>query len=122
MMSTMLDDDTFVNHVNHISVLDRAQPMCDCYGGPALCSGIKSRLDHLLAFTVESRCCFIKEENFGIAEQRPSDRDTLLLATRQESCFCANNGVKPISVRNCQSAIRTQNIGARTYGSDMMKS
>jgi hypothetical protein len=98
-MCPVFDHDTFVNHVDHISLLDRRQAMRYSNGRASLSCSVKCRLDHLLGLRVQGRGGLVEQQDLGVAEQGAGDGDTLLLAPREQSCFAANGGGEPVATR-----------------------
>jgi hypothetical protein len=91
-----LDNLALVKDIDDVRVLDRAETMCNGDCCAAFGSGVESDLDHALGCRVERRRGFVKEEDFGIAEESASDGDSLALSTRKKSTFCTNKSVESI--------------------------
>ena len=86
-MGPMLDDPALVEDVDHVCLLDRAEPMCDRDGGSPLRRSVQSCLDDLLRLGVQSGGRFVEEEDFWITEERARDGDALLLAAGEHTAF-----------------------------------
>jgi hypothetical protein len=95
-----------VNHINHIRLLDRAQPMRHRDRRPPPSRSIQCGLDYLLGFGVEGRGGFVEEEDLGVPEEGARDGDTLLLPAGEEGGFAADLGFKSVA--------RKKKIGSAT--------
>jgi len=81
LMSAHLHDLPVVNDSDSRRVLDGGETVGDDDGGPSLPGLVQSLLHDLLALSVQGRRGFVKEENFGVADQGPGDGHALLLAS-----------------------------------------
>src|SRR5438034_43982 len=63
---------------------DRRQPVGNRDRGAVLHQPLQRRLDEPLAHGIESRGRLVEDEDPRVLEQHPRDRDTLLLAARQD--------------------------------------
>jgi len=54
---------------------------------------VESNLDLVFAFSIQSACGFIKEEQFGSADQSSGDRNPLLLSTGKFNSPFTDHGV-----------------------------
>ena len=79
----LLHDPPTLHQINHICLLDSTEPMCDSERSSSFYSGrsIHCRLDEMFRFRVECGSCFIKEEDFGVADESASDSYTLFLSS-----------------------------------------
>ena len=76
-MSTTLHDAAFADKVDCVTLLDRAQPVCDGDGRSALGSSVESILDYTFTVTVESGSGLIEQENGRISEQGTRNSNSL---------------------------------------------
>lgn len=97
-MRPTLRDPALIKHVDHIRLLDRAQPMRHRDRRSALRCGIKGGLDNLFGFRVEGRGGLVEEKDFGVAEEGAGDGDTLFLAAREHAAFGADDGGEAVTV------------------------
>lgn len=97
IMRPMLHDPALVENVNHIGLLDRAQPMRNGDGGATLRRGVEGRLHHFLRLRVERRRGFVEEEDLGVAEESAGDGDALLLAAGEHAAFAADDGGEAVT-------------------------
>ena len=81
----------FVNHCNHIRVIDRREAVSNDNGGSSLSGFVESFLDNFLTLHVQSRSGFIKEEDFGISDESSCDGNSLLLSSTQLGTFATNS-------------------------------
>ena len=81
-MGALLNYSAVIEHQNAICVDDRRQTMCHDNGcTPHECL-VDGRLNLSLGFSVQSRCCFVKQQDLRLTEECTSNGETLPLTTR----------------------------------------
>ena len=75
--------------------------MCDDDGGPIVRKVLDGVLDERLGFCIDGGRGLVQDENRRILEDRPRDRETLFLTTREPDTTLANNRI--VSVRQTQN-------------------
>lgn len=86
-MRAVFDNTSLIKDVNHVGVLDRAQPMRNGDRGSSLSGRVEGCLHDFFRLRVEGRGCFVEEENFGVAQKGASDGDTLLLTAGKQGAL-----------------------------------
>src|ERR1043165_354057 len=82
-MRAALDDAALLHHQDLVGVHDRRKPVRDDERGVALGDTVELGLYRLLRFRIERRGRFVEDEDARFLEDRPGDRDTLLLPARE---------------------------------------
>lgn len=96
-MGPLLHHPALIDDVDHVRLLDGAQPVGDGDGGAALRGRVQGRLDHLFRLRVQRRRRFVEEEDFGVAQEGSGDGDALLLAAGEEAAFGADDGGEAVA-------------------------
>ena len=81
----------FMNHCNHIGLIDHREAVSNDNGGSSLSGFVESFLDNFLPLCVQSRSGFVKEEDFGISDKSSCDGNSLLLSSTQLGSFATNS-------------------------------
>jgi len=89
-----------VKHVNHVGLLDGAQPVRDGNRGAALCRLVEGRLHHLFRLRVQGRRGLVEEEHLGVAQEGPRNGDALFLPAGQHASLAAHNRVHAVRERH----------------------
>ena len=97
MMRPTLHHNPLINHIDHIRLLDRTQPMRHRDRGSALRRRIQRRLHDLLALGVQRGGRFVEEEDLWIAQEGAGDGDALFLAAGEEGGFAADGGGEAVA-------------------------
>jgi hypothetical protein len=114
-VASELYDLALVKHVDDISVLDRAEAMCNSNRRASLGSRVEGVLDDAFRGGVECRGGFIEQavlllerdirktpekngylQNFGVAKQGTRNSDALALASREKGSLCTNESVEAV--------------------------
>lgn len=84
-MRALLDDLAFFHDNDLVAIYDRAQSVSNHNHseGLLLKESVQGSLDLVLTLSVESRSCFIQEQYSWLANKGSSNRNALLLASRQ---------------------------------------
>jgi hypothetical protein len=123
VVATVLHDLALVKHVDDISVLDRAEAMCNSNRRAPLGSRVEGILDNAFRGRVECRGGFVEQavlllerdsrktpeknghlQNLGVAKQGTRNSDALALASREKGSLCTNKSVE---------AFRKGHLGSR---------
>mmetsp|Transcript_39479 Transcript_39479/g.77658 ORF Transcript_39479/g.77658 Transcript_39479/m.77658 type:complete len:302 (+) Transcript_39479:208-1113(+) len=94
-MGTLLDDLAFIHNTDLVGVTDGRKTMGDddsCTLVP-LHQTVEGSLDHSFAFSVESTCRFVQQEDSRVLQDGSGDRNSLFLAPRQLTSSFADIGV-----------------------------
>ncbi len=92
LVPALIDDSAAIHHHDPIGLEHGCQTVGDDQGGAAFHQALQGLLDGAFALGVERAGGFIEQQDRGILEQRPSDRDALFLATRQTGTALAEVG------------------------------
>ena len=97
-MGTLLDDDSLSHHDNLVSIDNGTESVSDHNHSEALLLEqlVKSLLDLMLTLSIEGRGSLVKEQDSGLPDQGPCDRDALLLATRETTASLTDLGIEAI--------------------------
>jgi len=82
LVPTDLEDSPVVEHDDLVGVPDRREPVRDHEDGPALDHPLERRLDLQLGLGVDVRGRLVEDQDTGIAQDRPRQRDPLPLPAR----------------------------------------
>ena len=74
-------DTTGIDDMDAIGIDDRRQAVRNDEGRPATAELTQGPLDSRLGFVIDRRCRFVENEDGRILDDRPSDGQTLSLAT-----------------------------------------
>jgi len=94
-MGTLLDDLAFIHNTDLVGVTDGRKTMGDddsCTLVP-LHQTVEGSLDHSFAFSVESTCRFVQQEDSRVLQDGSGDRNSLFLTPRQLTSSVADIGV-----------------------------
>lgn len=96
-VGTTLNDEALLEDNNFISILDCRESMRDNNNSltefSVLQDLIKGLLDLVLRLSIQSTSCFVEEKDFGLSNQCSSDRNSLLLASRELDTSLTNKGI-----------------------------
>ena len=94
-MGAVLDDLAFVDHNDRVGISDGAQPVRDynyCLGDFWVLENLVEGLLYLmLGLGVKGAGCLVKEEDLGLPDQCSSNRNPLLLSSRQLDSSLSNH-------------------------------
>ena len=96
-MAAPFDDPTGVQHDDFVGIHDGRQPMGDNQRRPADCNHVEFSLDRFFRLGIQRRCRFIEDQDRRILQERTSNSDSLLLATRQFKASLTDPGF--VSIR-----------------------
>src|SRR5688500_17653420 len=105
-----LDDAPAVEHDDLVGIANGREPMGDRDHGTALREPLERPLDRSLGLRVERRGRLVEHEDRRVAEDRPCDRDPLLLATREAVAALADDGLVALRQR-CHQLVDLRGAG-----------
>ena len=79
-MPALFPDNPLVDHDDLVGVLDGRETVRDDDCGAVLHQPLQRKLDSLFRLVVERGGCLVEQQDGCIAQDRPSNRQTLLLA------------------------------------------
>ncbi len=82
-VDTFFDDGATVEHHNPVGTPNGRQPVGDDQHRARPRQVLEGGHDELLGFGVERTGRFVEDQDGGVAQDRPGDRDSLTLSTRQ---------------------------------------
>src|SRR5947207_15900586 len=100
LMRASLDDAAFLHHENLVRAPYGAEPVRYDESRATLHQFRQALLDQGLAFRIQAGGCLVQYENPGIRQDRPGDRNTLALASRQLHAALADD--RPVAVFHAQ--------------------
>lgn len=96
-MGAVLDDLAFVDHNDRVGISDSTQPVRDydyCLGDFWVLENlVESLLYLMLGLGVKGAGCLVKEEDLGLPDQCSSNRNPLLLSSRQLDSSLSNKSI-----------------------------
>ena len=101
-MRAALDDAAVVEDDDLVGVAHRGEAVRDRDHRPALREPLERGLHRALGLRVERRGGLVEDEDRGIAQDRPRDRDALLLAAREPVAALADDGLVALGERGDQ--------------------
>lgn len=95
-MPTLLDDPAAVEHDQLVHARDRAQPMRDHERGPAFHESPQRLLDKDFALRVQCAGRLVEQQDRRITQDRPGQRDSLLLPAGQLHATLADHRLESV--------------------------
>src|SRR5579875_1220303 len=99
LVAPALDDPAVVEDDDLLRVADRREPVRDRDRRPPLREPVERLLDEPLGLGVERGGRLVEDEDRRVAEDRPRDRDPLLLAAREAVAALADDRVVALGER-----------------------
>ena len=85
VVCTTLHNPSLMQYANLVCMLDGTQSVGYSHGGTGLHQFLQGILNQTLAFGIQSRCCFVEDEDRRILEDGTGDAYTLALTYAQLS-------------------------------------
>ena len=95
-MSAGLDDAAVFDDDNHVGAGDRAQPVGDDEARSSAHQMAEALLNQPLAFRVEIAGGLVENQQLGVGQDRPGDRQSLPLAAAEPHAAFANHGLHTV--------------------------
>ena len=80
-MAAPFDDRSLIHDCNQIRMFHSTETMGNQNGGAPLHQYVQSLLYPMLGFVIQCRSRFVQQQNRGVFDNRPGDRNSLPLST-----------------------------------------
>src|SRR5262245_22011752 len=111
-MSAGFNNPSVFDHVNAVGMRDRMKPMRDCKRGAALAQMIHGFAHLQFGFGIESRCCFVKQYDRCVFDERAGDSNSLTLTAGKLPAVFANWRIVSARKRH-DEVVRVSGLGSR---------